>query len=452
MVHDDLRKKLREIIFANRRSSPALKHESFERNIEDYLQAEEQKTPYGSCLVRHDYYPDGYRHGVSDIYSLLNYQPSLVSKLTNNSSLSKRARKSLREHRNLNQIQIERHNNIYSKIKFHEYLFLDIEATGLSGGVGVYPFLIGIGFFGSQDFHIYQLFMRDYHEEQAVLYLLGKFIKDKRLKGLVTYNGKAYDVNVLNTRRIVSGIELPVSDMPNFDLLYPVRKLFKKRIGDCSLTSIEREILNFYRVDDIPGYKVPEVYFDFVRRGFSEPMRKVFIHNLYDVLSMVAIAERLCSFYSDPIELVSEPEDLFQIAALYEINGSFKDAKKIYSYLSSCQGSFNYKAKMAMSFRLKKERNLEEASGIWKECISNHPKISIVPYIELAKYYEHQIKDYRNALLYTQKGLYLANLFCLSHSNSYEFDKRIQRLNKKILKLENEKDHKDKESDDCRLG
>ncbi|MBU1626840.1 ribonuclease H-like domain-containing protein, partial [bacterium] len=282
--------------------------------------------------------------------------------------------------------------------------------------------------------HIYQLFMRDFHEEQAVLYSLAKIIKNEGLIGLITYNGKCYDTTILNSRSITSGIELPISNMPNFDLLFPVRSIFKPRIGDCSLPSVEREVLNFYRVDDIPGYKVPEIYFDFVRRGFSEPMRKVFIHNLYDVLSMAAIAEKLCSIYSDPFDCPAELADLFQVASLYKKNGDFEKAMKIYQYLSSLDCSLNFQANLALSFELKREGEYKEASKIWEKCIVKQPKSSIVPYIELAKFNEHHLKDYKKALEYARNGRAVANLLKSQSYDNEDFDKRIRRLENKPAK------------------
>ena len=82
MINEDLKTKLRKIISANKKPAHKITYESFERNLEEYLQAEVQKTPFGSCLVRHDYYPNGHRHGISDIHSFLSYHPEVVAKLT----------------------------------------------------------------------------------------------------------------------------------------------------------------------------------------------------------------------------------------------------------------------------------------------------------------------------------------------------------------------------------
>jgi len=423
VIDSELEERLRRICSSHKKPIREITHESFERNLERYLQAEEKRTPYGSCLVRHDYYPNGYRHGASDIHSFLSASPHTVSRLMNNISESEK------------KISDDKQNSAFLSIPLEKYLFLDIETTGLSGGVGVCPFLIGTGYFKEGDFHVFQLFMRDYHEEQAVLYLLAEIIEDEGLKGLITYNGKSYDTNILTTRSITSGIDLPISGMPNFDLLFPVRRIFKRRIGDCSLSSIEREVLGFYRVDDIPGYQVPEIYFDFIRRGFSELMRKVFIHNLYDILSMCAIAERLCALYSDPIEYHAEPEDLYQIANLYKKNGDIDDAMRVYRHLSSFDDILlSYQANLALSFMLKRRGEYKRACEIWEKCIEEHPKYSVVPYIELAKYHEHCRKDYKKALLYTKSGMEIASPYRNRRFDFTEFEKRIKRLNSKISK------------------
>jgi uncharacterized protein len=417
-----------------KKTPPRITHESFEKNLEEYLQAEVYKTPYGSCLVKHDYYPDGHRHGISDIHSLLKYPCEILQFLT--------GLKSSAHFEDLCDISESIPNELMNigsnsspTFSYDKFIFLDLETTGLSGGVGVYPFLIGVGFFKEGDFHVYQLFMRDYHEEQAVLHSLAKIVSDNNIRGSVTYNGRAYDAHILQNRSITSGIDLSILDMPNYDLLPAVRRIFKKRIGDCSLSSVEREILKFYRVDDIPGFKVPEIYFDFVKRGFSEPMRKVFMHNLYDIISLAALAEHLCAVYSNPIENLIEPEDMFQMAKILMKTTNHAIALGILDHLTQTSGNLSFRANLATSFILKSIGDYEKASNIWFKCISSKPKASIIPYIELAKYFEHHVKDYEKALRYSRVALDITNNIRAVNIDTNDIKHRISRIEEKIRKI-----------------
>ena len=54
----------------------------------------------------------------------------------------------------------------------HEAVFIDTETTGLERGAGTYAFLVGIGRIRGDEFRVRQLFMRDYHEEAALMHEL----------------------------------------------------------------------------------------------------------------------------------------------------------------------------------------------------------------------------------------------------------------------------------------
>jgi uncharacterized protein YprB with RNaseH-like and TPR domain len=50
-----------------------------------------------------------------------------------------------------------------------QWLFLDTETTGLSGGTGTYPFLIGLAWWEGSELKVEQLFMREFSEERSML-------------------------------------------------------------------------------------------------------------------------------------------------------------------------------------------------------------------------------------------------------------------------------------------
>ena len=59
-------------------------------------------------------------------------------------------------------------------------------------------FLVGAGWVEGDHFLVRQYFMRDYHEEGALLHALEVGLHD--FSCIVTYNGRAFDVPLLETR------------------------------------------------------------------------------------------------------------------------------------------------------------------------------------------------------------------------------------------------------------
>jgi len=193
--------------------------------------------------------------------------------------------------------------------------FLDTETTGLGGGAGVYAFMVGVGVFepwpdpalgASTHFVVRQFFMRSPAEERAVLIALARLLDAYELT--VTFNGRSFDLPLLRARYaqnrrfapLRSGAALLAEDRPHLDLLHPARRLWRKRLQSCRLINLETMILGLQRSeDDVPGYLIPALYTDYVRTGNAAEMRRVFYHNGEDIVSMVALAERLSRAFDE---------------------------------------------------------------------------------------------------------------------------------------------------------
>jgi uncharacterized protein YprB with RNaseH-like and TPR domain len=136
-------------------------------------------------------------------------------------------------------------------------IFFDCETTGLAGGVGTYAFLVGVGYFLGEELVVEQYFMQDFHQERAVLTAVAERLNS--FKFLVSYNGKCFDLPLLETRWTIHRIDFDHEKWFHVDLLFPCRRLWKKRIGDCSLGNIEAEILGLERKIDVPSYLIPPI-------------------------------------------------------------------------------------------------------------------------------------------------------------------------------------------------
>ncbi|MCM2257227.1 MAG: ribonuclease H-like domain-containing protein [Vicinamibacteria bacterium] len=175
--------------------------------------------------------------------------------------------------------------------------FLDTETTGLSGGAGTAAFLVGLGYVEDDRFVVRQYFMRDYHEEASLLAALAEDLA--RFDGLATFNGRNFDVPLLETRFRLNRMRFPLSDAPHLDLLHPARRLWKLRLESCTLQRLERELLGVQRHGDVPGADVPHLWFRFIRDGDARGMAKVLQHNRLDILSLAALAALATSWVSE---------------------------------------------------------------------------------------------------------------------------------------------------------
>ncbi|MFT7579040.1 MAG: hypothetical protein ACI9MR_000702 [Myxococcota bacterium] len=174
-------------------------------------------------------------------------------------------------------------------------LFLDIETTGLDHGAGTLAFLIGLGFRDGDDFVVRQLQLREPSEERAQLSLLQEALDNADY--LVSFNGKSFDLSVLQTRmvmhRLYTAQESELKLRPHLDLLHISKNLYRDLWSNTKLQTLEREALGFVRVDDIPGHLVPACWYAWMRHANPEPVAAVALHNLHDMLSMVTLGIRV---------------------------------------------------------------------------------------------------------------------------------------------------------------
>src|SRR5579863_992444 len=168
-----------------------------------------------------------------------------------------------------------------------KWAFLDTETTGLAGGTGTYAFLIGVGSIDASGFRLRQFFMRDYGEEASLLSRLAEYLQPFDV--LVTYNGKAYDQPLLETRFRMVRSRHPFDRMTHLDLLFGARRLWKLRLESCRLVDLENRILGVEREGDLPGELIPYCYFEFLRTQRAFKLVPIFHHNAIDILSLACL-------------------------------------------------------------------------------------------------------------------------------------------------------------------
>ncbi len=283
-------------------------------------------------------------------------------------------------------------------------LFLDTETTGLSGGTGTTAFLIGLGWFEGSSLVTRQIFLRDFADEAAALAVLMEAVRDKKF--LVTFNGKAFDVNLLATRFVMNRLEDALSGMPHLDLLFPSRRLLGHRLENCRLGTLEEEVLSFRRRDDVPGYEIPGRYFEWLRRRDGELVRGIFEHNRFDLVSMAALVVHLAELVDADSRRGRQPgDDLLAAARLRIDREDVSGARRILEFLvNSDEESTLRAAAELLSLLYRREGKWGKAVALWERMISDNPG-DVFAVQELAKWYEHRRADYEAARALVDQAL-----------------------------------------------
>lgn len=308
-------------------------------------------------------------------------------------------------------------------------LFLDTETTGLSGGAGTLAFEIGLGFIDARGMVIRQYVMRDYGEESAMLAEIASLLP--RFDTLVTFNGKSFDIPLLESRMVMHRIRVHLTDWPHLDLLHACRRVYKLRLGRCSLSALEEAVLGESRTDDLPGAQVPQRYFDYLRTREFALLEDVLRHNRQDVESLASLTGHLCSAFREP-EQLAHAEDAFCVGRTLLRGGHTEEGRRCLRILG--MSSMSSQAHMVLSASYKKSREWASSVETWTAMIARGEG-GTWPYVELAKYYEHTERDYARALRYAGAALSRAlNLSPLGGDDAEiaTLRKRVERLKRKL--------------------
>jgi tetratricopeptide (TPR) repeat protein len=314
-------------------------------------------------------------------------------------------------------------------------LFLDTETTGLAGGTGTCAFLIGIGNVEGMKFVVRQFFLRDYPEEKAMLEALAEALEP--CQGIVTFNGKTFDVPLLETRYALARMKSPLDRLIHFDALHPARRLWKLRLESCKLTDLEEAILGISREGDVPGAEIPAIYFDYLRRGDARGLQPVFYHNALDVLTLAAITVELARALGDGgAEALGSPLDLFSLSRILGTAGSQEKS------ISTCRQALaaglpqqvESLALKHLAAEFKRKRQHESAVELWLELSRREPPLAVEALEELAIHYEHHLRDLRQALEFTLAALARLEEQFPSVAHRKRFARRMERLQRKLAR------------------
>ena len=290
-------------------------------------------------------------------------------------------------------------------------LFLDTETTGLSGGAGTVAFLVGVGWVKDGYFTVEQYLMPDYSAEGELLRRLSQ--RFQNFDTVVHFNGTAFDMPLLRSRFVLMRMEDEWKEMDQLDLLKPARRLWKLRIGGCRLAQLEEKVLGLPQRDDIPGREIPQRYFDAVKTGSLTGLEDVIAHNRQDIVTLTHLLCVLAERFGEP-EKTEEQLDIFSLGKALEKQGELTQARRLYHMaavprtLNTVKDLIGEKYAGEANFRLyhmyRRMGDYAQAELVLKSMVRRR-QMGRVPKLELAKLYEHRLKNYEQALQATRELL-----------------------------------------------
>lgn len=283
-----------------------------------------------------------------------------------------------------------------------ELAFLDTETSGLSGGTGTYAFMVGIGRYIAGQFRLSIFFMQDPADEPAMLEAIADALAP--CKAFVTFNGKSFDIPLLRTRYILNAIPLPFIDFSHIDLLHISRRLWRDRLPSRALKYLEEAIMEVGRTsEEVPGFEIPWLYFDYLRTGDAQPLKGVFYHNSMDVVSMAVLFNLVNWILQEPHgEGLYHGQDIIALARIFEELKRWDEAARLYErgLAESLPEADFSQAVQRLSILQKKRGDYQTAVRLWQQAADTG---HIYAFVELAKYYEHKARDRQAALMWATR-------------------------------------------------
>jgi hypothetical protein len=298
-------------------------------------------------------------------------------------------------------------------------LFLDTETTGLSGGTGTVPFLIGVARLETGGLVLEQYLLTAFAGEQALLEAVSACLAG--IATLVTFNGKAFDAPLLAARYRLNRMPDPLAPVGHLDLLHPTRAAYGRRWADCRLQTAEREVLGVARCGDLPGSEVPEVWFHWVRHGDARRLPAVLEHNRLDVLSLATLLPALAEAYREPVRHAADP------AAVARGRTRRGEGDAAYAYLLEHQEGLDDRGLRLLATMARGRAAWPVATGVWTQLAEQGDPEALEA---LAKYHEHVACDPRAALP-------LARRLAASGARApSSLEARLARLQRKVARME----------------
>jgi hypothetical protein len=325
-------------------------------------------------------------------------------------------------------------------------LFLDLETTGLFGGAGTQAFLVGCAAIDGDSIRVRQFLLPGFEHERAVLAEMQLWAAHHG--ALCTYNGRSFDVPLIETRFMFHRVPCPLDGVPHLDMLHAARRLWRQRPlttgtpdpddSSCSLAVLEKHIAGLHRVGDVPGYEIPSRFFRFVRDGDARPLEAVLEHNRLDLISLAAVLARAITLITRGPGEARTAQEAYGLARVYERAGADDNAEasllKTVDFARSvgAEPEVHAEALRRLAWIRRRGRRVHEAADAWRE-LASLPRCAASLRREareaLAIHYEHRSKNLPAA---RQHALELLSDLDANHYGRVRH--RLDRLERKLAR------------------
>ncbi len=298
---------------------------------------------------------------------------------------------------------------VYDK-RVDDWVYLDTETTGLSGGVGNLAFMVGLARVDREGrVHLRQYLLTAFCGEARMLRDMLQWIGEDA--ALVSYNGKCFDLPLLLNRLRLQRQSNDLARRVHLDLLYSVRRAWRNNWPDCRLQTAEQRLLQFYREDDLPGAQAPVAWQSWLIQGSHQQLCRVLRHNALDVLSMAALHRVVVNTYNGALVAGANRHG---IARSWDQAGQTQRALALLPVHCDTLGT---DASLLQADLLRREGQWQMAEKVWQRLAGTGVDQATT---ELSKYYEHQCRDYSLAWQHA------------SRSRAAGRAKRLARLSRKM--------------------
>jgi len=291
------------------------------------------------------------------------------------------------------------------------FVFFDLETTGLNGGAGTQAFLVGAGWFENGGaFVTRQFLLTRYPDERPMLDAVAAELAGAGT--LVSFNGKSFDAPMLETRYLFHRATWNGRELPHLDVLHPARRFW--RANECSLATLERQVLGVRRSNDVPGFEVPRRYFQFVRTGDAGPLAAVLDHNRLDLLSLAALTARLLHVTRSGPDGAKDAREALALGFVYARAGLQLRACDAFTRAVDMtdRGAVNQAVRIeslrALALAHRRARHFAAAAACWRRLVEAPgcpPRVVREATEALAIHHEHRDRDLETAKSFALLGL-----------------------------------------------
>ena len=312
-------------------------------------------------------------------------------------------------------------------------LFIDLETTGLAGGAGTYAFLVGCAWYQDGGLRVRQFFLSNFAAERMLLEAVAD-IADS-CGAIVTYNGKSFDLPLIETRFLLHRLETPFAGVPHVDMLHPARRLWREDGSECRLTALEHVLCGHLREGDVPGFEIPSRYFHFVRTGDARRLKAVMEHNRLDLMALAMLTARASQLLEDGPAAARTGREALGMGRLYERAGMTLDARAAFVRAAEHRDTdcdTCAEAWRAYAVLSRRERKFAEAAHGWRRILelpNCPPAIQREASEALAVHHEHRLRDLETARVFARQSLTVSSTRSRQDAAQY----RLARLERKLV-------------------